>query len=546
MKIAPRPLDEEARLSALRAYDILDTAPEPAFDRLTRLSARLFNVPIALVSLVDHNRQWFKSCYGLGSFESSRDSSFCAHAILADEPLVIPDAALDDRFADNPLVAGEPHIRFYAGAPITSSQGYRLGTVCIIDSEPHPDLSLDDRTTLRDLAALASEELELRNNVRRLSRLEQSLRTSEERFDSFMRHSPAIAFIKDAQGRMLYVNEAAEKAWNIKARDWLGKLQTEIWPAAIAERIGESDREVWTHGPQSFLEQVPGPEGVVRQLLSLKFPFEDAQHGRLLGVMSIDISEQKRLEEQLRTLNGLLSEESKRAEEASRLKSQFLANMSHELRTPLNGIIGFSELLVDGRAGELTPRQQRFLENVLLSSQHLLRLINDLLDLAKIEAGKLEFNPELVSATSIIQEVVSSQQVLADAKQIRLTYSVETPADELFTDPVRLKQIVFNFVSNAIKFTPEQGAVDIRGSSPEPDLFRLEVSDTGIGIEEKDMGRLFQDFEQLDAGPGKRFAGTGLGLALLRKLVTSQGGSVECTSVRGKGSTFSAVLPRRI
>lgn len=152
------PEDEEARLMSLRGLNILDTLPEERFDRLTRLAKRLFGVPIALVSLVDENRQWFKSCLGLDVSETARELSFCGHAILGDDVFLIPDARLDDRFSDNPLVLGKPQIRFYAGCPLTMPNGTRLGTLCIIDQEPR-QFGDDEVNALRDLASLAEQEL---------------------------------------------------------------------------------------------------------------------------------------------------------------------------------------------------------------------------------------------------------------------------------------------------------------------------------------------------------------------------------------------------
>lgn len=154
----PTPVGEATRIGTLRALDILDTAPEERFDRLTRLAKRLFGVPIALVSLVDANRQWFKSCVGLSANETSREISFCGHAILGDEILQIPDALLDERFFDNPLVVGDPHIRFYAGCPLKAPNGSRLGTLCLIDVKPRV-FDADDLQPLRDLAHMAEQEL---------------------------------------------------------------------------------------------------------------------------------------------------------------------------------------------------------------------------------------------------------------------------------------------------------------------------------------------------------------------------------------------------
>ena len=158
MQIPERPENEERRLRTLRSLDVLDTLPEDRFDRLTRLAKRMFDVPIALVSLVDENRQWFKSCIGLPVLETSRDVSFCGHTILGDEIFLIPDATKDKRFVDNPLVTGEPHIRFYAGCPLQATDGSKLGTLCIIDEQPR-NLTAEDLDALRDLEAMVEGEL---------------------------------------------------------------------------------------------------------------------------------------------------------------------------------------------------------------------------------------------------------------------------------------------------------------------------------------------------------------------------------------------------
>ena len=158
MKIPDIPQDEVIRLKTLRSLNVLDTSPEERYDRLTRMAKRLFDVPIALVSLVDENRQWFKSCIGLSASETPRDISFCGHAILGDEIFIVSDAASDLRFVDNPLVTGEPHIRFYAGCPLRAPNGSKLGTLCIIDRKPRL-LSHDDYETLKDLASTAENEL---------------------------------------------------------------------------------------------------------------------------------------------------------------------------------------------------------------------------------------------------------------------------------------------------------------------------------------------------------------------------------------------------
>jgi CheY-like chemotaxis protein len=248
--------------------------------------------------------------------------------------------------------------------------------------------------------------------------------------------------------------------------------------------------------------------------------------------------------EEIRRRSAELEMQNRRIREASRLKSEFLANMSHELRTPLNAIIGFAELLHDGQVDPASPTHKEFLSDILTSGRHLLQLINDVLDLAKVEAGKLEFRPEAVEVARLVGEVVAILRTTAAQKQIRLETQLDHGVSTLTIDPARLKQVAYNYLSNALKFTPAGGSVVLRIKPDGPDQFRLEVQDSGIGIAPADLGRLFVEFQQLEAGAAKRHAGTGLGLALTRRLVESQGGSVGVKSTLGTGSTFHACLPR--
>jgi PAS domain S-box-containing protein len=232
------------------------------------------------------------------------------------------------------------------------------------------------------------------------------------------------------------------------------------------------------------------------------------------------------------------------ADRATRAKSEFLANMSHELRTPLNAIIGFTELIHDDKVGPASDEQKEFLGDILVSSRHLLQLINDVLDLAKVESGSLEFHPEPVDLARLTDEVRDVLRGLATRKQIRLETAVDPAIGSVILDPAKLKQVLYNYASNAIKFTPEGGRVALRAAPEGADAVRLEVEDTGIGIRPEDLGRLFVEFQQLDAGPAKRHEGTGLGLALTKRLVEAQGGRVGVRSIPGQGSVFYAVFPR--
>jgi signal transduction histidine kinase len=248
-------------------------------------------------------------------------------------------------------------------------------------------------------------------------------------------------------------------------------------------------------------------------------------------------------ERALRQKNIELEAQYVEVQAASRMKSVFLANMSHELRTPLTAIIGFTELLVDGRAGKLGLEQLDLLQDVLGNGRHLLGLINDVLDLAKVESGTMRFRPETISIPDVVGEAVAGLRLLAQERRIALISDIRVPTEEVQLDPQRFKQVMFNYISNALKFTPAGGTITVRVLAETDSSLRVEVEDTGIGIAVRDLPRLFQDFQQIDDGLSKQTPGTGLGLSLTKRLVEAQGGSVGVESVEGRGSTFFAVIP---
>jgi signal transduction histidine kinase len=217
--------------------------------------------------------------------------------------------------------------------------------------------------------------------------------------------------------------------------------------------------------------------------------------------------------------------------------------MSHELRTPLNGIIGFAEFLIDGKPGKLNPKQSEYLGDILNSGRHLLQLINDVLDLAKVEAGKMELTPETFPLRKAIEEVCAVVRPLVQKKSIQVLVDVSPLLGDVTLDQQKLKQVLFNLLSNAVKFTDDGGRVEILAQPNGPRRFNLAVKDTGIGIRPEDIQRLFTEFEQLESGTSRRYEGTGLGLALTRKIVEMQDGTIGVESEVGKGSTFTVVLP---
>jgi signal transduction histidine kinase len=281
-----------------------------------------------------------------------------------------------------------------------------------------------------------------------------------------------------------------------------------------------------------------------------------ASDGRVIGASKIarDITKHKLLLESQREAQAreeaarrqVLEVENRRIEEGSRLKGEFVANMSHELRTPLNSIIGFAEMMADERFGPMPPKYARFSSLILKSAGHLLQLINDILDLAKVESGKIDLKPERVQLAAVVEDVASIAGGLARQRGIRIETAVAPAIGDVHIDPNRLKQVLYNYLSNAIKFSHEHGRVEVRIRADGADQFSVEVEDWGIGIKEEDLNRLFVEFQQLDAGTAKQHKGTGLGLALTKRIVEAQGGSVGVHTKYGVGSTFYAKLPRHV
>jgi PAS domain S-box-containing protein len=262
---------------------------------------------------------------------------------------------------------------------------------------------------------------------------------------------------------------------------------------------------------------------------------------RMIGTVQ-DISERYLVQQELKKSHDDLAAANEQLRNADRIKSIFLASMSHELRTPLNSIIGFTSIMLQGMVGDISEEQKKQLGMVKKSADHLLELINDVLDISKIEAGQIELNLETFALEEVVGEVVGNLMSLADKKGIELIYTSKAPID-IYADKRRIKQIVFNLAGNGIKFTLE-GKVTVATRPVGKDMFEIKVSDTGIGIREDSLFRLFQPFQQVDDSLTKKYEGTGLGLYLSKKLANLLGGDISVESVYGEGSTFTVTIPR--
>jgi PAS domain S-box-containing protein len=353
-------------------------------------------------------------------------------------------------------------------------------------------------------------------------------------------------WVCDEEGRHLLMNHAAEAMFGprqpgakivgsvdaLYAEDGVTPIAPDAMPLAKAIR-GEPTDDV------RAVAKMPGHEPAL--VLMHGRPLRDASGQPFGGVAVIrDITAIERLSQHSATLE----QENQRVRASNRLRNQFMANMSHELRTPLNAVIGFAELMRDGNVGPVLPEQREILGDILSSGHHLLDIINDLLDLAKVEAGKMSFKPELFDLKTLIDETCSVFRAAAAPQRVGVVSVVNEAIGAVMLDPRRVRQVLYNYLSNAVKFTADGGHIVVRAEPHGDDAFLLEVEDDGVGIESDDQQRLFTPFQQLDRSVVARFGGTGLGLALTRRIVEAQGGSVGVRSTPGAGSVFRAILPR--
>lgn len=391
---------------------------------------------------------------------------------------------------------------------------------------------MDERLQEQLLAEIAT----LKNRVHELETLHQA---DKARFDAFMQYSPIVAFIKDAEGRMLYINERFIEVFGFDKVDWYGKTDHDLWPTDTADTLRKNDIAVLAGGhPVQIEECLTLPDGV-HHWLAIKFPFTDARGNIYLGGTAVDITEMK-------TMQRSLQEAREQAESATKAKSRFLANMSHEIRTPMNGILGASQLLQEL---PLPADVARYVGVIHRSAQSLRVLLDDILDLSKIEAGKLIMESAPFNLRWLVNDIHELFRPQAQSKNIGFVLDTSGLEQEwLVGDANRIRQILSNLASNAIKFT-YRGKVEIRCSSKVTsdgagDRARvdIEVVDSGIGIAESSLDHMFEDFFQVDPSIARTFGGTGLGLAISRRLSQLMSGTLECQSVQGQGSTFSLHL----
>jgi PAS domain S-box-containing protein len=509
-------IDERLRLEALHGLELLDTEPEERFDRITRIAAALFEVPVAVVNLVDADRQWAKACIGLDNRESPLAVSFCARAIVSDEPLVVPDTHEDPRFAEMAVVTGPPHLRFYAGQPIAAAGGFRVGTLCIAGPEPR-GMTPDQLGLLRDLARIAENEL----NREELSTALAARRESEARMAAVMDAVAEGIVTFDSAGRVLSANPAAERAFGIGPRQLSGTRVEERLTAAgweeIAPLLGLAG------GSPSLLGRRRIVEG--RRADGSVFPLELVITGTVVDGEPLFIAIGQDVTERM---------------EVERLKDEFVSVVGHELRTPLTSIRGSLGLLEGGLAGELPGEAAEMVAIARTNTDRLVRLVTDILDIERIEAGRADLEPVPVAVAELLEAARGVVQIVADGAGV--TLDCGDAEGVVLADADRIVQALTNLIGNAVKFSPAGSAV--RASAGiEGDVVRFTVADEGRGIPPEQLEAIFERFRQVDASDRREKGGTGLGLAIARAIVDEHGGRIWAESAPGRGTRFHFTLP---
>lgn len=590
MATFPSPPEDDKRLDALRNYNILDSLPESDYDAITELAAQICQTPIALISFVDEHRQWFKSRHGLKSGETPREVAFCAHNIIdSSSPLIVEDARLDERFVENPLVTGDPHIVFYAGMPLVDAEGFALGSLCVIDDRVR-QLDAAQLSALKALARqvvnllalrkanrmLLENQAQLRNEAREQGKIQTALISSEARSKSLIEEAPVATCLFVGRDMVIEVaNEPMLAFWG-KGRDVLGKPLAEAVPELKGQPFLGILDEVYTTGVPYEAKsaradlKVDGTLGTYYFDFTYK-PLRNAA-GEVYAIMdmAVDVTQQiitrRRVEESEARYRALSQALEIRVQERTQelqvanqdlqrsndSLQQFAYIASHDLQEPLRKIQSFSSLLRSKFGPVVGEEGLGYLSRMSVAGERMSALIKDLLTYSQITTRQQVFGPISLNAT--IGSVLNTLEWQIKNRQARIEV---TGLPVVSGDKSQLEQLFQNLLSNALKFTlPERiphvrltGTVRERSELPpavRPNgmasrFCQINVSDDGVGFDIKYLDRIFQVFQRLH---GKdEFPGTGVGLAICQQVVENHGGAITATSTPGVGSTFSVYLP---
>jgi PAS domain S-box-containing protein len=518
------PIADEHRLATLRGTGLLDAPPSEAFDRLTRLATQLLHVPVALVSLVDDDRQFFVSCRGLeepwaSARQTPHSHSFCQYVVSRNASLVIEDARKVDFLKTN-LAIRDLGVIAYAGIPLRLSTGEVLGSFCAIDTEPR-HWAEADLESLQTLADAAMAEMDLRETTKLLDEREQQLAVlldnSEELVCSF-----------GDRGRIIYVN----RAW----RETLGYSADEAASLRVLDLVSPEHRESF----RAVVEELRAGNPV---------PFYEAElvakNGRLVrcrgrAMPTVHNGKVTRIDALFFDITAATAAEKARAE-ADRMKNELIGLVSHELRSPLTTIQGALRLMT-AQVETADPRTKKLADLASRGTDRLLRLVDDLLDIERFEAGVIPLARQTVAAAGLLEDAREAVAGAAESAGVSVAIEPGSEAVTVSADPDRLVQVLVNLAANAIKFSRGGGTVTM-SAAREGAATHFAVRDAGRGIPPEMLESIFERFQQVEPDDAAVKRGAGLGLAICRAIVTGHGGRVWAENNDGAGATFHVIIP---
>lgn len=537
---APLPANEAERLKSLLQYAILDTGVEDSFDEICRLAAYICQTPIALISLVDNNRQWFKAKVGIEATETPRDVAFCSYVLLQHDVFVVPDTLADERFAKNPLVVFDPYIRFYAGSPLLTSKGHALGAICVLDRVPR-QLNSEQLEALEHLGHQVMRQLELRHNLAAVARLtlkrqesEAALWQSREQLRNLVEQINDWVWEVDTNAAFTYVSPKVADILAYEPNEVLGKTLDQFMPEDEAKRYTTllnyftAQQTAFTQLETTLIHK----NGHLIVCESSASPIFSPQN-ELQGYRGVtrNITERKQAEQQIRRALT-------KAKELNELKSRFINTASHEFRTPLTTILASAEGLEHYGHKWSDEKKLTYLNRIQAMVHRLNGLLDDVLLIGKSNAGKLEFQPTPLDLERFCYKLTEDIQLSTQSQQIN--FVSKGLCQTACMDEKLLRHILMNLLSNAIKYSPKAGEIDFQISCQDG-MATFQVKDSGVGIPPEDQKRLFQSFHR--ATNVGNIPGTGLGLSIVKQAVEAHKGQVSVNSAVGVGTTFTVILP---
>ncbi|MEM6641845.1 MAG: ATP-binding protein [Bacteroidota bacterium] len=500
--------NEDARLRELYSFNILDTLAEKEYDELTELAASICDTSMSLISLLDTNRQWFKSSVGLEIAETPREYAFCEYAIKStEEVLEIEDAKKDKRVSDNPLVLSDPNIRFYAGAPLVTSNGLAIGTLCVLDKEPKK-LTAKQKSSLKYLSNQAMRLLEIKKLA--------------HRYEAFFETTSDLIYELDMTGRYVYANKSVEALFGLSLEQLRKKAFWDFVPIKEQKKTTEDfHNQIATQVKSGYAEfPVYTAEGTTKWLAH-NVDFNRKNKSRSLRVYAIakDITTKK---------------------QAIKEQDNLVSVIAHDLKAPFNQIFGFTEILKH----ELQGEQAEIVSMIGRISAASRKMIENLVYLRYYESAGFTPTIAMIDIDTIYQTKMAGFSALAEQKSILLKGKLKKIDAPFWSDVNAIDRIISNLLSNAIKFSPDHTTIQFGFKGTRKKL-TISVADEGPGFTKEDQKKAFRKFQKLSARPTGGESSSGLGLSIIKELVQGLGGSIKLESEKGKGALFLVELPNK-